>query len=73
MWYRTSTSIAGAGDVILLASDGLTGVLEDEQLTRMLSSEGEPEHRVDRMITEANRRGGLDNITVIVVRIDSVG
>lgn len=61
------------GDVILLASDGLTGVLEDEQLTRMLSSEGEPEQWVDRMITEANRRGGLDNITAIVVRIDSVG
>ena len=46
------------GDVILLASDGLTGVVEDEKLTRMLSSEGEPQHWVDRMITEANRRGG---------------
>jgi protein phosphatase len=60
------------GDVILLASDGLTGMLEDEQLIRILSSEGEPQHWVDRMITEANRRGGLDNITAIVVRIDSV-
>jgi PPM family protein phosphatase len=38
----------------------------------MLSSEGEPEHWVDRMIAEANRRGGLDNITAIVVRIESV-
>jgi serine/threonine protein phosphatase PrpC len=60
------------GDVILLASDGLTGMLEDEQLIRILSSGGEPQHWVDRMITEANRRGGLDNITAIVVRIDSV-
>jgi serine/threonine protein phosphatase PrpC len=60
------------GDIILLASDGLTGVLEDEQLTRILSSDGEPQHWVDRMITEANRRGGLDNITAIVVRIESV-
>ena len=60
------------GDIILLASDGLTGVLEDEHLTRILSSDGEPQHWVDRMITEANRRGGLDNITAIVVRIESV-
>ena len=36
------------------------------------ASEGGPQHWVDRMITEANRRGGLDNITAIVIRIDSV-
>ena len=61
-----------AGDVILLASDGLTGMLEDEQLTRILTADGGPQHWVDRMVTEANRRGGLDNITAIVVRIESV-
>ena len=60
------------GDIILLASDGLTGMLEDEQLIRILSSDGEPQHWVDRMITEANRRGGRDNITAIVVRTESV-
>ncbi len=60
------------GDILLLASDGLTGMLEDAQLIRILSSDGGPQHWVDRMITEANRRGGLDNITAIVIRIDSV-
>ena len=60
------------GDVVLLASDGLTGMLEDEQLTRILRSEGGPQRWVDRLITEANRRGGLDNITAIVVRIDAI-
>jgi protein phosphatase len=60
------------GDIILLASDGLTGMLEDEQLSRILRSDGEPRHWVDRMITEANRRGGRDNITAIVVRTESV-
>jgi protein phosphatase len=60
------------GDVVLLASDGLTGMLEDEQLVKILKSEGDPQTWVDRMITEANRRGGLDNITAIVVRIDAV-
>src|SRR3954469_21173205 len=60
------------GDVLLLASDGLTGMLEDEELTQILSADGGPQHWVDRMVTEANRRGGLDNITAIVIRIDSV-
>ncbi len=61
-----------AGDIILLASDGLTGMLEDEQLVRILQSDGGPEAWVDRMVAEANYRGGLDNITAIVVRIESV-
>jgi protein phosphatase len=61
-----------AGDIILLASDGLTGMLEDDQLVRILQSDGGPEAWVDRMVAEANYRGGLDNITAIVVRIESV-
>ncbi|MEO8295514.1 MAG: Stp1/IreP family PP2C-type Ser/Thr phosphatase [Gemmatimonadota bacterium] len=60
------------GDVLLLASDGLTGMLEDEQLLKILSSEGGPQAWVDRMITEANRRGGLDNITAIIVKIETI-
>jgi PPM family protein phosphatase len=60
------------GDIVLLASDGLTGMLEDELLVKILSSEGDPQGWVDKMIAEANRRGGLDNITAIVVRIDAV-
>ena len=47
-------------------------MLEDEQLIRILSSGGGPQYWVDRMISEANRRGGLDNITAIVVRTESV-
>ncbi len=60
------------GDIVLLASDGLTGMLEDEQLLKILRSEGDPQTWVDRLVAEANRRGGLDNITVIVIRIDAV-
>ena len=61
------------GDLVLLASDGLTGMLEDEQLLKILQSEGGPQKWVDRMISEANRRGGLDNITAIIVRIEGAG
>jgi len=59
-------------DVFLLASDGLTGMLEDDALASIVQSDGTPEKWVDRLVAEANRRGGLDNITVIIVRVDSV-
>lgn len=58
------------GDVVLLASDGLTGMLEDPQLATILTGEGGPQQWVDKLINEANRRGGLDNITAIVIRIE---
>jgi protein phosphatase len=60
------------GDVFLLASDGLTGMLEDHELEHVVKSDGQPQHHVDALIDEANRHGGLDNITAIVVRIDAV-
>ncbi|HEV8358717.1 MAG TPA: Stp1/IreP family PP2C-type Ser/Thr phosphatase [Gemmatimonadales bacterium] len=59
-------------DRVLLASDGLTGMLEDDQLAKILTSEDNPESAVNRMIADANRRGGLDNITAIVVRVEEV-
>jgi len=61
-----------AQDVFLLASDGLTGMLEDYQLAELLSPDRMPQDEVDALIAEANRHGGLDNITAIIVRIDSV-
>src|SRR5205807_10167716 len=61
-----------AQDLFLLASDGLTGMSEDYQLAELLSPERMPQDEVDSLIAEANRHGGLDNITAIIVRIDSV-
>jgi protein phosphatase len=59
-------------DLILLASDGLTGMLEDYQLAEVLGTSDVPQRMVDALIAEANRHGGLDNITAIVVRVDAV-
>jgi len=50
----------------------LTGMLEDPQLAELLAGDRMPQEQVDDLITEANRHGGLDNITAIIVRIDSV-
>lgn len=59
-------------DLLLLASDGLTGMLEDYQLAEILGADRLPQQQVDQLIAEANRHGGLDNITAILVRVDSV-
>jgi protein phosphatase len=57
------------GDLYLVASDGLTGMVEDPQLKKILETRTNPGQMVNAMITEANRRGGLDNITAIVVQV----
>jgi len=59
-------------DIFLLASDGLTGMLEDSDLQSLMAGGRSPAELVDSLVAEANRRGGLDNVTVIVIRIDSV-
>lgn len=61
-----------ADDWVLLASDGLTGMLEDHELLAIMNANHTPAQLVDALVAEANRRGGLDNITAIVVRIDTV-
>ena len=57
------------GDLFLVASDGLTGMVDDRRLQMLLMSRAEPERKVHSLISEANGRGGLDNITAIVVQI----
>ena len=49
---------------ILLSSDGLTGMLEREQIERVLLSVGGVEDKVIKLIRKANNRGGTDNISV---------
>jgi len=57
------------GDVFLVASDGLTGMVDDRRLQMLLMSRAEPARKVHALISEANGRGGLDNITAIVVQV----
>lgn len=58
-----------AGDVFLVASDGLTGMVDDRRLQQLLLSRASAGRVVDALIAEANYRGGLDNITAIVVQV----
>ena len=61
-----------AEDLILLASDGLTGMLDDENVREIMNSDLNLEEMVDALIAGANHRGGLDNVTTILVRIEEV-
>ncbi|MGH7677924.1 MAG: Stp1/IreP family PP2C-type Ser/Thr phosphatase [Gemmatimonadaceae bacterium] len=63
---------ARTGDIFLVASDGLTGMVDDRRLAQLLMSRSEPERKVQALISEANGRGGLDNITAIVVHVEEV-
>jgi protein phosphatase len=63
---------ARAGDVFLVASDGLTGMVDDRRLQQLLLARATTDRIVQALISEANGRGGLDNITAIVVRIIGV-
>ncbi|MCY4620316.1 MAG: protein phosphatase 2C domain-containing protein [bacterium] len=56
------------GDRLLLCSDGLTSMVRDDRIAPILESEA-PSDAVWALIEAANRSGGLDNVSVIVVAI----
>lgn len=57
------------GDLILLCSDGLTGMVSDAELARILRGGGELNQLAQQLVTAANQAGGEDNITCILLRI----
>jgi PPM family protein phosphatase len=61
---------AAPGDVFLLCSDGLTTMLDDERIARLLLGAPSLEAGVRALIDEANRAGGRDNITALAFRLD---
>jgi serine/threonine protein phosphatase PrpC len=58
-----------SGDRFLLCSDGLTGMVPDEDLFARFRSEDGLEKTVRQLIDVANDRGGVDNITAILVEV----
>jgi len=57
-----------SGDVYLLCSDGLSGMVTDPQMADILSMDGSLDEKCEQLIDSANKAGGTDNITVILVR-----
>lgn len=60
-----------SGDVFLLCSDGLTTMLTDDEIESQLVAGGSLADRCQRLVDLANNRGGVDNITVILLSFDS--
>jgi protein phosphatase len=57
-------------DLYLLCSDGLTDMLTDEQIREALISFGtQIQQAAEQLIKQANQQGGVDNISVILVRV----
>jgi PPM family protein phosphatase len=57
------------GDRLLLCSDGLTGMVTEPQIQAILETTPDPQEAADRLIKAANRAGGIDNITVVIIDI----
>jgi hypothetical protein len=56
------------GDVLVLCSDGLSGHVSDQEILNIATG-NRPQKAAKKLIDLANRRGGTDNISVIVVRV----
>lgn len=64
-----STSSVRAGQRVLICSDGLTGELTDPQIAEILGEGASAQETVDTLIQQALRKGGRDNVTVVVVDV----
>jgi protein phosphatase len=63
----SSTPLPEAGSVLVMCSDGLTGMVDDPLITQVAYA-NEPEEACRRLVELAKEEGGIDNITVIVAR-----
>jgi serine/threonine protein phosphatase PrpC len=66
------TQAINPGDRLLLCSDGLTGLVGDAHIERLLAQEGDPQKTCHALVDTANEAGGHDNVSVIVVDILSI-
>ena len=57
------------GDILLLATDGLYNMVDDENIARLLAGDTDLPDRANALIRAANRAGGADNITVLLVEV----
>lgn len=61
-----------AGDVFLLCSDGLSGMVSDEAILETVREHLDaPQRAVEQLIDQANGAGGEDNVTAVVVKLDA--
>ena len=57
------------GDRLLLCSDGLTGMVDEDEIRRLLAENEDPQAASDALVDAANQAGGQDNITAVVIDV----
>ncbi len=62
--FDVETDVEG----IFLCSDGLTNMLDDTQIAKVLNEDLTPEEKVNKLIIKANNRGGTDNVSVAFLK-----
>ena len=60
-----------AGDVYILCSDGLSGMMNDDEIQRIVTGSADIRLACKKLIERANEQGGEDNITAVVIKIES--
>jgi protein phosphatase len=64
------TDVPEEGDLYLLCSDGLSGMVTDGEISAILSTDQDDVEGIcSRLIAAANRGGGVDNITAVIIRL----
>lgn len=58
-----------AGDIALICTDGLYGEVEEDELISRLSEDETMTHICSELVDDANRNGGSDNITMVVLKV----
>jgi protein phosphatase len=66
---ETLTTPGRDGDVYLLCSDGLTGMISEEEVTEILVAADTLDDAARRLVGAANETGGKDNVTVVLFRL----
>jgi serine/threonine protein phosphatase PrpC len=62
------TGPADAGDIFVICSDGLTKHLDDDEILQQVTARN-AQAACDTMLALALERGGLDNVTVVIIRL----
>jgi serine/threonine protein phosphatase PrpC len=66
---EVTRDVPRAGDLYLLCSDGLSGMVPDEQILEIIQNKQDPQEICSDLINTANANGGVDNITAVLAQV----
>ena len=72
VWAEVHKTTLQSGDVLLLATDGLTNAVPDERISATLLANRDPKIACESLMAQSLEQGGRDNITVIVAHYETL-